>query len=116
MKKPTFRDLEASVKLDHVRPYYKVASVSIHAHASGVFSCLGLLPEEDILLGGPSGIGLSGPARLTAITLTQITTSVLTYGANIDCVVVCNAMAEFSRGVQSAFDHAEAELLSRNDV
>lgn len=53
LKRPTFRDIEASVDLDHFRPYYKAASANIHASPIGVLSRLGLLPEEDILLAGP---------------------------------------------------------------
>ncbi len=110
MKKPTFKNIEENVELDHVRPYYKAASAKIHSNPAGVFSSLGLFPEEDLLLAGPSGIGLSDPAQLTAITLSQITTSVLTYNTNIDFLVVCRAMAEYSKDVETAFITTESEL------
>lgn len=110
LKKPTFKDIEAAVELDHIRPYYKAASANIHANPFGVLSSLGLFPEEDILWAGPSGIGLSNPGQLTAITLTQITTSVLTYNTNIDFLVVCKAMAEYSKDVERVFIRIENEL------
>lgn len=107
LKKPTFRDIEASVELDHIRPYYKSASANIHANPAGVLRRLGLFPEEDILLAGPSDIGLSEPAQSTVISLTQITTSVLTYNTNIDFLVVCKTMAAYSKDVEMAFLVAE---------
>ncbi|OOG21456.1 hypothetical protein B1C78_16195 [Thioalkalivibrio denitrificans] len=110
LKKPTFKDIEADVELDHIRPYYKAASANIHANPVGVLSSLGLFPEEDILLAGPSGIGLSNAGQLTAITLTQITTSVLTYNTNIDFLVVCQAMAEYSKDVERVFIRIENEV------
>jgi hypothetical protein len=110
LARPTFRDIEASVELDHIRPYYKSASANIHANPAGVFKRLGLFPEEDILLAGPSNIGLSDPAQSTAISLTQITTSVLTYDANIDFLVVCKAMAEYSKSVEKKFIEIENEI------
>ncbi|GAB0149375.1 hypothetical protein McPS_21150 [Marichromatium sp. PS1] len=110
LSRPTFRCLEVSVELDHIRPYYKAASANIHANPAGVFRRLGLFPEEDALLAGPSNIGLSDPAQSTAISLTQITTSVLIYGANIDFLVVCKAMAEYSKSVESKFIEIENEV------
>ena len=110
LAKPTFRDIEASVELDHIRPYYKAASANIHANPAGVFKRLGLFPEEDVLLAGPSNIGLSDPAQTTAISLTQITTSVLTYGANMDFLVACKVMAEYSKIVEKKFAEIENEI------
>ncbi len=116
LKKPTFRDIEASVELDHIRPYYKAASSNIHANPVGVFSSLGLFPEENILLAGPSTIGLSEPARLAAISLTQITASVLTYSTSIDFLVICTAMNEYSKDVETAFVRIEKELYKKRDA
>lgn len=110
LKKPTFRDIEASVNLDHFRPYYKAASANIHASPIGILSRLGLSPEEDILLAGPSNIGLSDPAQSTIISLTQVTTSVLTHNVNVDFLVVCKVMAEYGKDVGIAFSQIENEL------
>lgn len=116
LPRPTFRDIEASVKLDHIRPYYKAASANIHANPAGVFKRLGLFPEEDIILAGPSNIGLSDPAKLTVISLTQITTSVLTHGANIDFLVICKAMDEYGKSVENKFIEIENEIHKQRNV
>ena len=52
-KSPTFADIEHSVKLDHFRPYYKLASHGVHANPKGAFFRLGALSEE-VPLAGPS--------------------------------------------------------------
>ncbi|MES0397959.1 MAG: DUF5677 domain-containing protein [Syntrophobacteria bacterium] len=71
---PTFRDIEESVKLDYLRPFYKLASHNVHANPKGVYFKLGLYPNsQDILLAGPSNTGLADPAHNMAISLTQIT-------------------------------------------
>ncbi|OAH98874.1 hypothetical protein A1353_21870 [Methylomonas methanica] len=116
MKKPSFRDIETAVELDHIRPYYKAASANIHANPAGVFTRLGLFPDQNILLAGPSNIGFSDPAQSTAISLTQITTAVLTYNSNIDFLVVCKAMAEFSKDVENEFMNIENAILKQRNT
>lgn len=34
--RPTFSDIEQAVLLDHLRPYYKMASHSVHANLKGI--------------------------------------------------------------------------------
>ncbi|PPK75302.1 hypothetical protein B0F87_106150 [Methylobacter tundripaludum] len=116
LKKPTFRDIELAVELDHYRPYYKAASANIHANPAGVLSRLGLFPEEDILLAGPSNIGLCEPAQSTIISLTQITTSLLTYNANIDFLVVCKAMSEYGKKAEKTFIEIERKICEQRNA
>jgi hypothetical protein len=111
--KPTFRDIEEYTELDHLRPYYKAASANIHANPKGVLFRLGLFPEEDILLAGPSNIGLSDPAQSTVISLNQISTSLLTYDANIDYLVVCRVMLEYGKEVEAEFVEIEKQIHER---
>lgn len=110
LKKPTFRDIEASVNLDHHRPYYKIASANVHGNPAGVFSSLGLFPEEDIILSGPSELGLAEPAQSAIISLNIITTTMLTHGANLDSIVICKVIAAFGRKVEDAFNAVESNL------
>lgn len=110
LKKPTFRDIEASINLDHHRPYYKAASANVHGNPAGVFQSLGLFAEEDIVLSGPSDIGLTGPAQSTVISLIIITTTMLTHGANVDSIVVSKAIAKYGRKVEDAFISIEKEI------
>jgi len=103
-KRPTFTDIEKRVELDHLRPYYKLASHNVHANARGVFFRLGLMPGEgDVLLAGPSNIGLADPGHQCALSLSQITVALLTAQPNLDRLVVCDIVQTVEREVGDAF-------------
>ena len=85
LSNPSFTDVEREVGLDHLRPFYRLASHNVHADPKGVFFKLGLFPgNEDLLLAGPSPAGLADPGHGAAISLGQVTTSLLTMRPNID--------------------------------
>lgn len=74
----TLGRLEEEVDLDHLNPYYKMASNHVHAGSKGTKHRLGLLDQEaNPLLAGPTNYGLADPAQSTAISLTQVTTTFL---------------------------------------
>jgi len=108
---PTFRDIEESVKLDHLRPFYKLASHNVHANPKGIFLKLGLYPNsQDILLAGPSNTGLADPAHCMAISLMQITITLITQEPNIDRLVQCNILLKLEREVGEVFYTVQESL------
>lgn len=103
-ERPTFRDIEEKVELDHLRPFYKLASHNVHANPKGVFFKLGLYPgNQDILLAGPSNTGLADPGHGAAISLGQITVALLTTKPNIDRLVVCDILMKLQQEIGEAF-------------
>jgi hypothetical protein len=108
-KKPTFRDLEKAVELEYKRLEYREASANIHANPSGVFSSLGLLYDDNLILSGPSSFGLALPGIATVEALEVIIVSLLTHGANIDCLVTCRIIETFCADAIEAFEAVEAE-------
>lgn len=110
LKKPRFIDIEASIKLDHHRPYYKAASANIHGDPIGVFQSLGTLPFENKAITGPSNLGLLGPAQSLLISLNIITTTMLTHGNSIDSIVICKVLAKYSKSVENEFMKVEREI------
>jgi hypothetical protein len=110
-ERPTFRDIERCAGLEHLRPYYKMACHNVHANPKGIFFKLGLYPESgDILLAGPSNVGLTDPGQLTALSLSQISTTLLTQEPNIDRIVVCKILLELEREIAQAFSDAENSI------
>ncbi len=109
----TFEDIEKSVEFDHYRPHYKSASYNIHANPYGVFSRLGLLEQEDLLLTEGSYIGLSEPGQAVAISLSKIITLFFTYNPTIDSLVICKIIDKKSKDVVSNF-HKEEEFLLKS--
>jgi hypothetical protein len=54
-----------------------MASHNIHANPKGVLLKLGLLEESQALLAGPSNAGLADPGDCAALSLTQVSTTLL---------------------------------------
>jgi hypothetical protein len=114
-KSPRFSDIERNVGLAHLRPYYKLASHNVHANPRGAFFKLGLLPDQQMLLAGPSDLVLADPGHGTAISLSQITLTLLAMKPNIDRLVICQILSRLEHEVGEAFiaAHQSLEVVSR---
>ena len=116
--RPTMSDIEQHVQLDHMRPYYRMASDNIHPNSHGAYFRLGLrLSQQEVLLAGPSNVGLADPGHSTAISLLQLTTTLLATESALDCVVTMKILAELTNEVGEAFlnVHQELEILVTDD-
>ncbi len=115
--RPSIADIEADVGLAHMRPYYKMASHNVHANPNGIFFKLGLIPESgDILLTGPSNLGLSDPGHSTAISLLQITTTLLSSSAiNLDRLVILTMLSNLEKEIGEAFYYADRSIKENVD-
>ena len=112
-KKTTFRDIEFAVGLDKWRPYYKMASHNVHAGSKGITFRLGLLRNNKAPLLLASNTGFTDPAHSTAISLLQITTTLLMTRPSADASVHCailqilqdevgNEFLEIQRSIEAA--------------
>ena len=108
---PNFSDIEKSVGLNHLRPYYKLASHNVHSNPKRVLFKLGLFPlVHDILLAGPSNYGLTDPAHSMAISLTQITSSLLTLKPNINGILVLHSLLKIEQEIDDEFLKVQKEI------
>ena len=118
--KPTFRDIEASISLDHLRPYYKMASYNVHASAKGLYFNLGLNNDDQTLLAGPSNLGFVDPCIFTALSICQITSNLLlnevNETANMDVIVVNKVMLELKMLIEKEIGEAEVAILSQENI
>jgi len=104
IKRPCFRDIENQVELAHLRPFYKMASHNVHANPKGVIFKLGVFSDgPDVLLAGPSPLGLADPGQWTAISLLQATIALISIEPNMDRLVICDVMRRFSTETENAF-------------
>lgn len=110
INKPSFVDIEKDVELDHLRPYYKLASHNVHANPKGVLFRLGLYPNSDVLLAGPSDMGLADPAHGTAISLSQITTTLLMSEPSIDNLVLITILINLQNDIGDEFLKVQKSL------
>jgi hypothetical protein len=103
-KRANFADLEKSVRLDHLRPYYKWASQNVHASAKTIRFSLGTTEtNEDLLLVGPSDSGMTDPAHSMAISLSQLTTNLLMLSPNLDSIVTMRIILALTDEVGELF-------------
>ncbi|WP_425291223.1 DUF5677 domain-containing protein [Spirosoma linguale] len=112
LKKPTYKDVETSVKLDHLKPYYKYATSNVHATPTGIYAKLSL-PESGFrsgLLTGYSMLGLDIPGRSTAMSLYQIAVAYFTLEADADNIHTCNLVEHFKLEVMKAFAEAADKI------
>jgi hypothetical protein len=103
-KRVGFTAIEKDAGLDHMRPYYKWASQNIHSGSKGMRNRLGLCEaKEDILLVGQSNSGMTDPAHATAISLSQITCTLIMLEPTLDHIVIMKIVDEFQEDIGNAF-------------
>lgn len=108
-KRFTFVDLESAVHLEHLRPYYRLASQGIHAGPKGDNFNIGNLRPRRTLLAGPSNAGLADPGHGTLISLLQCTTTLLGLIPDPETVVVMRVLGRL-------VDEAGQEFLKAQNV
>lgn len=122
MAEPTFAQIIEAAGIDHLSPYYRLASHNVHANPKGIFFKLGIIGEAEVLLAGSSNAGLADPGHSTAISLMQITTSVALSNPTLDHLIAIKTIQKLVDEIGGAFidahdelerDHAEFERMTR---
>lgn len=109
--KPNFSNIEKSVDLYFLRPFYQFACDHIHAGISGVLFKLGA-PNIDSILAGPSEYGLSEPGQKTGITLCLLTSLLIQIFQSLDLLIAVQAMSLISQNACRIFSKIENSLIS----
>jgi len=103
---PRFADLEARANIQHMRPFYRLACLNVHAGPRGISYRLGLDDSQQgtLLLAGPSASGLAEPIQNAAYSLVLATNSLLTFDVNFDYLVAAKVMIALGDEVFQAAD------------
>lgn len=101
--------LEAS-GIDHLGPYYKMASHSVHANPKGLSFKLSGSRDVRELNTGPSNAGLTDPGHSTAISLNQISSALMTLAPSLDTMVTIKIMQALEEEIGPALLAAQHEL------
>lgn len=104
-----FSEIEASLSLAHLRPYYRMASQQVHAGTKGILFGLSHDPDEVVLL-GPSNGGLADPGQSIGLTLSLLTTVFLTLHPSIDLMVGVKVQASLSEVAAEEWVSAQLQL------
>ena len=115
IKSPNFDQIERHIGLDHMRPYYGMASDNVHANSHGAFFRIGLGLENDIVLAGASDMGLADPGHATAISLLQTTLSLLTTRPTTHYLVVSRTLMKLEKAIGNAFLEVHHQLESSEE-
>lgn len=107
---PTFASIENAVDLNRLRPYFKLASNTVHAGAKGTFFRLGVLGNQNGILSGASNVGLQEAGRLAAFSLAQITTVLLLIHPNTDSIVWSRVVGGLSSKVELQFVRVQRRI------
>ena len=110
-KKLSFKEIEKSVGLDHLRPYYLLACNNIHSGAKGNFYNLGLIENDgSVLLCGLSNYGLADAGQNTAISLQQICTVLLIQRTEYGHLVFAKVMEILTHEICEAFVGVQKQI------
>jgi hypothetical protein len=112
-KRATFADIEKAARFDHIRPYYKMASYPVHATVKSIYFSLALRDGQDLLLTGPSDIGLGTPGHSAAISLMQTTIVLLAMWPTSDSISLMHVLLLFSDEIGDTFLEADRRLRRR---
>ena len=117
-KKPTLACMEEKVDLAHWRPYYSLANDNVHPTTHGAYFRLGLAAHQDnVILAGPSNMGLADPGHSTAISLLQTTEALLATRSSLDSMVISGVLQNLADETGEAFleVHRLVERLSEGE-
>jgi hypothetical protein len=113
---PTIAEIQEASNIDHLAPYYRLASHNVHANPKGVFFKLGLVGESEILLAGPSVSGLADPGHATALSLLQISSALLRLHPTLDTMVAARIMMTLCDEIGESFIAAHRELVKQTEA
>jgi hypothetical protein len=112
----TLAAIERHAGLEHLRPYYRLASHGVHANPKAAMFRLGLRPGENLLLAGPSNAGLADPGHATCISLNQLTVALLMHKVSLSNVLLASALAVIVDRAGDAYLEAHQEIEGDQDL
>ena len=115
-RRPTMADIQKAANIDHLSPYYKMASHNVHANPKGVFFRLGHIGESEVLLAGPSNAGLTDPGHATALSLMQISSALMKQNPTVDNMVAVKIMQRLADEIGDALLAAHKKLVEDDHI
>jgi hypothetical protein len=113
IRAPSLEGIEESVKLDMLRPFYRLVSCNVYGGPKGFMFRKGVIKNGSKRLPfpvGPSNYGLAAPGKLSAISLGQITACLLMCESTVKRRVVVEALRNLVDEICDAFSAIQAEF------
>ena len=116
LRKTRFSDIERDVNLNHLRPFYKLANMNVHAGSTGITYRLGMpLTEDKLLLSGSSIYGLAEPGQNTTVSLQQLTVTLLLSRPNLDHIALSSTIQKLMNEVVWSFDETNSSMIESEE-
>jgi Family of unknown function (DUF5677) len=109
-EQPNFSEIEAKISVEHWRPYYRLASYSVHANPKGILFKMGMPHSSDLLLMGPSNYGFADPGQSTPLSLNQVSAAWGTVSPTLDTIVILKILDRLANEVSEAFVNTQLKL------
>jgi len=113
LKTRSLKEIEKSVKLNMLRPYYDLASYNVYGGQKGLIFKLGIMKNNDkkvFLPVGPSNYGLADPGKSAAISLGQVTACLLLAKSAVKRLIIVEALRNLVDEICDAFCEIQAEF------
>jgi hypothetical protein len=111
-ERPSFVDIELAVNLDHLRPYYQLASHPVHANSKGLYFKLGALGRRG-MLASATNHGFATPASTAVISAIQILCALMMLAPSLDAIVNIKLIKKLSHEVELAFVQTQRSEIRR---
>jgi len=109
--------IEKCVSLDHLRPYYRMASHGIHANPKGILFTPDVLDSEpEILLAGPGSTGFADAGQCALISLNQITATLVTYKTGEAAPLVLTALLRLVEEAKNPYVETQHDVRHRRNA
>jgi len=113
LKTRSLEEIEKSVELDLLRPYYDLASYNVHGGPKGLVFKLGTVNREGqnvVVPIGPTNYGLADPGKNAAISLGQVTACLLLAESSVKSLIIVEALRNLVDEICDAFCKIQAEF------
>jgi hypothetical protein len=110
--RPSFADIELATKVDHLRPYYQLASHPVHANSKGLHFKLGAFRRRG-RLALATNHGFVLPASSAIVSAIQTISALMMMAPSVDAMVKVKLIQQLSRQVEGAFVRTQRSEVKR---
>jgi hypothetical protein len=110
--RPSFADIELAVKLDHLRPYYQLASHPVHANSKGLYFKIGAFRRRGIAASATNH-GFATPASSAFVSASQILMALMMVVPSLDAIMNVKLVRQLSEEAEIAFVRTQRAEMKR---
>jgi hypothetical protein len=110
--RPSFADIELATNVDHLRPYYQLASHPVHANPKGLHFKLGAFRRRG-RLALATNHGFALPASSAIVAAIQTISALMMMAPSVDAMVNVKVIQQLSKQLETAFVRTQRSEVKR---